>query len=295
MDSQHSNGPALATHHRPSRGWIWGVVALAIAITVLFVVLHAVHNVDKQVAALGKQVQETQQTLTRVERTSDAARAAAVSAQTNAEQAAQERNEAVEAKAKSEKDAAAARQQAQAATQKAAVAEQKAEQFRQQREQELNRLQSVLGQIAETHRTSIGLVVTLGSNSIHFDFDKAALHPKDKEILSRIAGILSTLKGYHISVYGYTDDIGTPQYNLKLSERRAKAVRDYLVQAGLDPAIMTTKGFGASDPRAPGNSPAARAKNRRVEIGLVDYQLQSQGSMSRTSSTNDSPPPSSQQ
>ena len=73
-----------------------------------------------------------------------------------------------------------------------------------------------------------------------------------------------TLKGYGIYVYGYTDDVGSPEYNQKLSERRAQAVRDYLVQAGLNPAIITTKGYGKSDPRVPGNNSEARATNRRV-------------------------------
>src|SRR5579883_1145052 len=165
--------------------------------------------------------------------------------------------------------AAAVRQ----ASQAEANAQQTAEQYRQQREEELTRLQKVLGQIAETRRTAMGLIMTLGSNSIRFDFDKATLRPENREILSRIAGVLMTLRGYHISVYGYTDDIGTQEYNLKLSERRAQAVRDYLVKAGLDPSIITTKGYGKSDPRVPGDTPQARAINRRVEIGIVDSTL----------------------
>ena len=123
----------------------------------------------------------------------------------------------------------------------------------------------------------MGLVMTLGSNSIRFAFDKSTLRPEDKEVLSRIAGILSTLKGYQISVYGYTDDIGTKEYNLKLSERRAKAVRDYLVQSGLNPDIITTKSFGQSDPLVPRDSPSARAINRRVVICIFDSTLQLQG------------------
>ena len=59
-----------------------------------------------------------------------------------------------------------------------------------------------------------------------------------------MAGVLMTLQGYQIYVYGYTDDIGPEQYNQKLSERRAAAVRDYLVQSGVDPKIIATKGYG---------------------------------------------------
>jgi outer membrane protein OmpA-like peptidoglycan-associated protein len=119
----------------------------------------------------------------------------------------------------------------------------------------------------------MGLVMTLDSKSIRFDFNKANVKPEYRDILNRIAGILMTLKGYTIAVYGYTDDIGTQSYNLQLSQRRAEAVRDFLVQAGLSPAIMSTKGFGKSDPRVWGENEQARAANRRVEIGIVDSKL----------------------
>ena len=92
-----------------------------------------------------------------------------------------------------------------------------------------------------------------------------------------IAGVLMSVQGYSISIYGYTDDVGTAEYNVKLSERRAQAVRDYLVQSGLDPKIITTKGFGKSDPRVHGDSAADRAANRRVEIGLVNTTLRLEG------------------
>jgi OmpA-OmpF porin, OOP family len=123
----------------------------------------------------------------------------------------------------------------------------------------------------------MGLVMTLDSKSIRFDFDKANIKPEYRDILNRIAGILMTLKGYTIAVYGYTDDIGTQTYNLQLSQRRAEAVRAFLVQAGIPTAILSTKGFGKSDPRVPGDSDQARAANRRVEIGIVDSKLITNG------------------
>jgi outer membrane protein OmpA-like peptidoglycan-associated protein len=119
----------------------------------------------------------------------------------------------------------------------------------------------------------MGLVMTLDSKSIRFDFDKANIKPEYRDILNRIAGIMMTLKGYTVAVYGYTDDIGTQAYNLQLSQRRAEAVRDFLVQAGISATVMSTKGFGKSDPRVPGDSEQARAANRRVEIAIVDSEL----------------------
>lgn len=124
----------------------------------------------------------------------------------------------------------------------------------------------------------MGLVMTLDSKSIRFDFDKANIKPEYRDILNRIAGIMMTLKGYTIAVYGYTDDVGTQAYNLQLSQRRAQAVRDFLVQAGISATVMSTKGFGKSDPRVPGDSEQARAANRRVEIAIVDSKLVTDGS-----------------
>jgi outer membrane protein OmpA-like peptidoglycan-associated protein len=82
-----------------------------------------------------------------------------------------------------------------------------------------------------------------------------------------------TAHDYTISVNGHTDDVGSDAYNQKLSERRAEAVRDYLVQAGLSPDILSVQGHGKSLPLVKGSSDAARAKNRRVELGIVNMQI----------------------
>jgi len=116
-------------------------------------------------------------------------------------------------------------------------------------------------------------VMNLGENAIQFDFDRATLRAENRELLSRIAGVLLTAKGYSIYVYGHTDDIGSDEYNLDLSQRRARAVRDYLVEAGLNSSIITTRGYGKSSPRVLATTQEARAKNRRVEIGIVDVSL----------------------
>jgi outer membrane protein OmpA-like peptidoglycan-associated protein len=257
--------------------WAAAVIAAVVIGAGALLFLNQLNRLEHQVANLTGQLEETNRGLQQVKDSSNAALRQALQAETSAQQAAQQRDQAEKAEAQSQKVAALARQQAKTAQGQAAIAQQQAQQFRQQREAELNRLQQLLGQIADTRRTAMGLIMTLGSNSIRFDFDKADLRPENREILSRIAGILLTLKGYHISVFGYTDDIGTQAYNLQLSERRARAVRDYLVKAGLDPGIIMAKGYGKSDPRVPGNSAAARAANRRVEIAIVDSRLQVQG------------------
>ncbi|MGH9354629.1 MAG: OmpA family protein [Terriglobia bacterium] len=256
----------------------WSVAGLAVAVVVALFLLYRLDNLEHKIARLSDQVAITNQAAGRADKTSQLALRQASQAQASAQQAAQQRDQARKAAAQSQKEAALARQQTQTAQNQAAWAQQRAEQYRKQREEELTRLQQVLGQIADTRRTAMGLIMTLGSNSIRFEFDKAVLRPENREVLSRIAGVLMTLKGYHISVYGYTDDVGTEAYNLKLSARRAQAVRSYLVKAGLDPSIINMKGYGKSDRRVPGDTAQARAINRRVEIGIVDSTLQLEGS-----------------
>jgi outer membrane protein OmpA-like peptidoglycan-associated protein len=152
----------------------------------------------------------------------------------------------------------------------AARSREEADELRRARERELDRMREALSRIAETSRTPLGMVVNLGEDRFLFDFDKADLKPENRELLSRIAGVLLASHGYRLYVYGHTDDVGTAAYNQGLSERRASSVRDYLVKAGIPEDIVDTKGFGKSSPRVPAKTSDARQKNRRVEIGVVD-------------------------
>jgi len=254
-----------------------GVIAIALNLVLGFVYLVSVRRLGREVARLSQQTEDFSRQVMRAQEQSQTLAQQASQAAANAQAAAQQRDLAKQDQSNSEAQAQLARQQAAAEQQKAAQATQQAEEYRQQREAELAQLQQALGQIAETRRTAMGLVMTLDSKSIRFDFDKANIKPEYRDILNRIAGILMTLKGYTIAVYGYTDDIGTQTYNLQLSQHRAEAVRDFLVQTGISPTIISTKGFGKSDPRVPGESEQARAANRRVEIGIVDSKLITNG------------------
>ena len=171
--------------------------------------------------------------------------------------------------------AAAARSKAEVgeAKREAERARQEAARIRKERDQKLDAMQQALSQLVETRRTALGLIMNLDSEAIQFDFDKADLKSHNRELLSKIAGILLTSKGHHIFVYGHTDDVGTQAYNQELSERRARAVRDYLVDSFIDPEIITAEGFGKSNPLVEGTSTDARARNRRVEIAIVDTVL----------------------
>lgn len=73
-----------------------------------------------------------------------------------------------------------------------------------------------------------------------------------------------------VEVQGHTDDRGSEGYNLELSRRRAAAVRQYLVDHGIDPRRVIARGYGASRPRVPNTAPAQRAQNRRVELNILE-------------------------
>jgi outer membrane protein OmpA-like peptidoglycan-associated protein len=197
----------------------------------------------------------------------------AVAAEATARAAAEGRQLAEAQAAGARQEADTARQEAGSARETAARAQAEADRVRKRAEAEVNRLEAALGQIAETRRTALGLVMNLGSDRLKFEFDKAELRPADRELLSRIAGILITSHDYTISVNGHTDDVGNDAYNQKLSERRAQAVRDYLVKSGLPAEILSVEGHGKSLPLVAGTAEAARAKNRRVELGIVNMQI----------------------
>jgi outer membrane protein OmpA-like peptidoglycan-associated protein len=252
---------------------VLGVFALGVTLALGFWLLRSVRRQDRRMARLSQQMDLLNHRVGGVEQQSQQLAHQASQAAASANAAAQQRDEAKQSEENSAAQAQSALQAAATAQQQANQAAQKAEEYRKRHEEELQQLQQALGQIAETHRTALGLVMTLGEKSIRFDFDKAEINPQYRDILNRIAGILMTLKQYSIYVYGYTDDVGTQDYNLKLSARRALAVRSSLINAGIKPDAITAKGFGKSDPRAKGDTPKARSANRRVEIGIVDSRI----------------------
>ncbi len=186
-----------------------------------------------------------------------------------AQAAATERAEAEARELAAEKERAEAQREAEVARAEAERAEAEKEELKRRLEQELDRMQRALGRIADTRRTALGVVMTLDSSQIEFDFDKAALRSRNREVLSRIAGVLLTFQNYGIQVFGHTDDVGTVEYNQTLSEQRAAVVRDYLVEAGIAPEVMNILGMGKSSPLVEGTDPAARQRNRRVELAIV--------------------------
>jgi OmpA-OmpF porin, OOP family len=105
---------------------------------------------------------------------------------------------------------------------------------------------------------------------VFFDSGKAILTEADLKELPKAIDFLKKYPGTKIRLDGYTDSTGTEAYNMKLSERRATAVKDYLVkEAGVDSSKITVVGHGGADPVADNKTPEGRAKNRRVEISIL--------------------------
>lgn len=101
---------------------------------------------------------------------------------------------------------------------------------------------------------------------ILFDFDKSDIKPMYVPEVEKVANLLKANPGATVSIEGHTDGRGTEEYNLKLSDRRAKAVETYIEKKlGVDPNRVTGQGFGKTKPIASNDTDAGRAQNRRVE------------------------------
>jgi outer membrane protein OmpA-like peptidoglycan-associated protein len=101
---------------------------------------------------------------------------------------------------------------------------------------------------------------------VNFDFNSSAINAEAEPVLDQAATILKENPDVLVQVEGYTDDIGSEEYNMALSIRRAESVYRYLVNRGVDPERLRVEGFGESRPVADNTTEAGRAQNRRVEL-----------------------------
>ncbi|MGB7439184.1 MAG: OmpA family protein [Candidatus Acidiferrum sp.] len=185
---------------------------------------------------------------------------AAKEAQMKAEAAAQQARQQAAADAAAQKAAAeqaALQAKEVAARDEAARAEAATAALRAQLLQQLN-------EVLQTTDTPRGLVVNMAD--VLFETGKYALSPDAQLKLAKLSGIIQAHPGLNLAIEGYTDNTGSPDFNMTLSLQRGDAVRQFLISQGLSPDIITAKGMGQAAPVADNNTAAGRKQNRRVEI-----------------------------
>lgn len=209
-------------------------------------------------------VAATEQARADAERAKREAAAQQAAAQTEIDRVTREKAELEAARA----NADAERQAALAATERANAATEQANQLRQKAEADRTELRAELMRqfnlILETRDTARGLIVNM--SDVLFDTGKSTLRPGAREKLAKVSGIVQSHPGLKLEVEGHTDSVGGDEYNQQLSEKRAEAVRVYLIQQGIASDSITAKGYGKSRPVVSNATAEGRQRNRRVEM-----------------------------
>jgi outer membrane protein OmpA-like peptidoglycan-associated protein len=120
---------------------------------------------------------------------------------------------------------------------------------------------------AEVQRVGEGVNMTFQSG-LMFKINSAALSDSYKDDLKAAADVFKKYPDTNLLIEGHTDDTGTDAFNMSLSEKRARAVADFLAAQGVDRSRMEIKWYGETQPKYPNDSEENRSKNRRVEIGI---------------------------
>jgi len=193
----------------------------------------------------------------------EAARQKAEAEKAKAEALAQQQLLAVEAE-KSRQQAEESQKLRQQAEQAAAESDRLRQQAEKEKQEMRARLLQQLNSVLTTRDTARGLIANM--SDVLFKSGSYELMPGARERLAKVSGIVLAYQGLQLAVEGHTDSIGTDEYNRRLSEQRADAVREYLVQQGIRSDAITASGFGKSEPVASNDTPEGRQQNRRVEL-----------------------------
>lgn len=106
-------------------------------------------------------------------------------------------------------------------------------------------------------------------NNVLFDFDKAVLKPEGKAEVDKLIAEMKNFPGDTVVIEGHTCDIGADSYNMGLGQRRADAVKSYMVQSGIDASRISTVSFGETQPAEPNTNEANRKMNRRAVFKIT--------------------------
>jgi outer membrane protein OmpA-like peptidoglycan-associated protein len=225
----------------------------------------------KEVDRIATEKLAMQEAQEKAEADAKAAAEAEAKAKAQAEEDARRRAQAEadrQAAEKAQAEALAEQQRAQAEAEKARLAAEQAEKEKQdairQKEEMRARLLKQLNQVLETKDTDRGLVVSMPD--VLFDSGQYSLKQAARERLARISGIVLAYPDLKIQIEGYTDSIGSDEFNQRLSEKRAATVRDYLVDSGVSINSVFARGMGKASPIADNTTAAGRKLNRRVEM-----------------------------
>lgn len=204
-----------------------------------------------------------------IARTNEARRAEmlAANAEQRADMARQQAEQAYDTANAKAAQAREAEARAAAAAQKTRDAQAHAMAANQQAREAEARAQLLASQLNElaAQKTERGMVITLGGDVL-FDVDQAVLKPGAMRSLEKVADFMKRYPDRKLVVEGFTDSTGSEAHNDELSQRRATAVGEVIVAAGIDPERVITKGYGESFPVASNDNPAGRQMNRRVEV-----------------------------
>lgn len=119
------------------------------------------------------------------------------------------------------------------------------------------------------HLSPIETQESIVLKNVFFDFNKADLNPASRLELDKLVHLLRQNKNLKAEISGHTDNVGSSEYNLALSQKRAEAVVRYLVEQGIDPGRLTARGYGDTKPVADNTTEAGRAENRRTEFRIT--------------------------
>jgi outer membrane protein OmpA-like peptidoglycan-associated protein len=137
----------------------------------------------------------------------------------------------------------------------------------------VRREQEVLAEAkSDSAKKSIDVLTVTFKSDFLFAVNSSTLRPGAYDELERVAKVLTQYPETAIRIAGHTDSTGSEDYNQKLSERRAEAVRNALTGMGVNPSRLTTIGYGEGKPIASNNTEAGRQQNRRVEVRIVPQQ-----------------------